>query len=999
MTTLTANDRSHESIINDALAWVLREAVGLDAVAETLHSGRRPDILVRLPESPAIIEVEIAPAPTVEADALSRLGFEIDGQKVQNSFAVVVPERLRTTPQQQLYQRLATTSLEWQEWRIDGIAGPKLAGTPAELGAAVSRALPSAGNLEAAVETLDQGARRAGARLFRSPGTLARVARIFGADPSDEVANMAALVIINAMVFQERLASDEAVYQSVGAARRNGQFARLLLLQFWERILDVDYYPIFSMARDVVAEFSEVEASGVLEECAATSADLLGMGAVGRHDVAGRIFNRLIAERKLLAAYYTSIPASTLLAGLALAPAKWTGWDWHSIDAISRMRVVDPACGTGTLLMAAYRQILQNHLAAGGPSVTDPALHRALVEKIIAGADVVQAAIHLTAATLAAMAPSARFEQMQLHTFRLGREDLQGICLGSLDWLDSPEIQSSFSGTQETIGAQDSRGALVPLPRSDLVISNPPYTRRGADGGREDAIGRVFSLPAGDSDSMDAIKRRTSTLLRGTPANQTAGHASSFTVLADRLVNPGGRIALVLPVTALSGESWRGIRQMLASRYDIEFVVSSHDPEQRSMSYDTNIAEILLVARRLHDGESPSGRGRFVNLWRAAYLETDALALVNVLNAAAAAPSLRSDGPPVGGTPLIVGGEQWGEIIDGPVGEGPWTASRWKHALTGQFATALTRGELWTEDGSRLLGNLAVAPIGEVCNVGPQHRQIRGSLGAFDGYHGWNEQAQFPAIWSLNSSVHQFISTEPNAYLIPKPDRNHAQIWSQSGTLHVTPTIRYNSQPIMASCTQIRALGVNTWFTLQVRDDDPLVQSKREIVLAIWCNSTLGMLLQANHANGVQNGRGIGSKGMLETLVTLDVRRLADWQLDEAQAIWRDFREREFQPFHCLAVDPARIELDQRVVGDLLGLGDDAQAAVARLRGLLAVEPSIYGGKRPELAAGPAGVKAEDRALPHDSRLLIDLEDPSALKKLLDDEDVERYLRLRDDHR
>lgn len=949
MVSSGTNDRSHESIINDALARLLRERVGLSAAAETLHGGRRPDILVRLAEGPIVLEIEIAPAPTVVADALSRLGMEIDGRRVQNAFAVVVPENVRGMPQHQLYERLAVANLEWQEWRIDGTSGPKLAGRARELGEAVARTIPPAGNLKAAVEVLDRGARRAGSRLYQSPGTLTRVAGVFGAAPSDEAANMAALVVINAMVFQERLASDEATYQPIGAARRNGQFAKLLLLQFWERILDVDYYPIFSMARDVVEKLSEVEAAGFLEECAATAAELLGMGAVGRHDLAGQIFNRLIAERELLAAYYTSIPASTLLSGLALAPSRWPGWDWGNIDEINRLRVVDPACGTGTLLMAAYRQIVQNHVNPESAPPDDPTLHRALVEKIIAGADVVPAAIHLTAATLAAMSPSARFEQMQLHTFRLGREEPQGIRLGSLDWLDSPEIQSSFSGTQETIGAKDSRGALVPLPRSDLVISNPPYTRRGADGGSEEAIGRVFSLPADDSESLDAIKRRTSALLSGTPANQIAGHASSFTVLADRLVNPSGRIALVLPVTALSGESWRGMREMLASRYDIEFVVSSHDPEQRSMSYDTGIAEILLVARRLRDEERPSQRGRFVNLWRAAYLETDALALVNAVNAAAAAPSLRSDGPPVGGTPLIVGGEQWGEIVDGPVGQGPWTAARWKYALTGQFAAALERGELWAEDGTRFVEYVPVALMTEVCHVGPQHRQIRGSLGVFEGYHGWNEQSQFPALWSLNSSVHQCLSAEPNAHLVPKPERDHTVIWSQSGTLHITPTIRYNSQPIMATCTKMRALGVNTWFTLRVKDDDPVVQSRRQTALALWCNSTTGMLLQSNHANGVQNGRGIGNKGMLETLATLDVRQLAAWQLDEAQAIWRDFRERKFQPFHCLAVDPARVELDRRIVSNMLGLGDDAPAAVARLRRLLASEPSIHGAKKPEV--------------------------------------------------
>ena len=47
--------------------------------------------------------------------------------------------------------------------------------------------------------------------------------------------------------------------------------------------------------------------------------------------------------------------------------------------------------------------------------------------------------------------------------------------------------------------------------------------------------------------------------------------------------------------------------------------------------------------------------------------------LVRAVNAAASTPVLRSDGPPVGGSPLMVGGEQWGEIVDGPVGQAPWT--------------------------------------------------------------------------------------------------------------------------------------------------------------------------------------------------------------------------------------------------------------------------------------------------------------------------------------
>ena len=957
MTTPPGRDRSHESVINTALARLLTERVGLEAVAETLRHGLRPDIVVRLPEGPVILETEVEPARTVEADALARLGMEIDGRIVQNAFAVTVPAALRSAAQRHLHERMASATLLWQEWRVDGTSGPKLAGTLAELGNAVARAAPPAGNLDEAVDLLDEGARRAGSRLYASPGTLARVSRVFGADPGDESANMAALVIINAMVFQERLAGGEEVYQPVSAARRDGRFSSFKLLQMWDHILSIDYFPIFSMAKNVVQEMSEIEAGEVLSECARTASALLTMGAVGRHDLAGRIFNRLISERKLLAAFYTSIPASTLLAGLALSPGRWPSVDWGDAESLGRMRVVDPACGTGTLLMAAYRQILQNHQAAGTGAAALSSLHKALVEEIIIGTDVVQAAIHLTAATLAAMSPSVRFEQMQLHTLRLGtevQEDLSGresrrVWLGSLDWLDAPEVQSSFSATRESVGAMSGEGSIVRRPPADLVISNPPYTRRGSDGGHEESLARVFSLPEGEIGSQEAIAKRTSQLLKGTPANQIAGHASSFTVLADRLVNPGGRVALVLPVTALSGESWRDIRRMLASKYDIELVVSSHDPDLRSMSYDTSIAEVLLVARRLREDEAPRGRGVFVNLWRAPGRETDALALVSAVNAVASSPVLRSDGPPVGGSPLMVGGEQWGEMVDGPVGAEPWKAARWRRALTGQLAAALERGELWNEDGTRLAGRLSVAPMAGVCNVGPQHRRIRGSLGVFEGYHGWNEHAQFPALWSLDSSVHQGILSEPNAWLTPKPDRDHQPIWSQAGTLHFAPTVRYNAQRIMAVRTEVRTLGVNTWFTLNVREADHVVRTRREVALALWSNSTLGMLLHANQANIVQQGRGIGNKGMLESLHTLDVRKLGHWQLDEAQSVWRDFRNQTFESFHRCAVDPVRIELDRRVVQDMLGLGEAAVAAVANLRSLLAADPSVHGSKKPEL--------------------------------------------------
>lgn len=92
-------DRSHETIINHVIAGFLRDRAGLSAVAETLRPRARPDIIVRLDSGPVVVETEVDPARMVDADALSRLGMEVDGHGVHNVFAVSVPIQLRDVPQ------------------------------------------------------------------------------------------------------------------------------------------------------------------------------------------------------------------------------------------------------------------------------------------------------------------------------------------------------------------------------------------------------------------------------------------------------------------------------------------------------------------------------------------------------------------------------------------------------------------------------------------------------------------------------------------------------------------------------------------------------------------------------------------------------------------------------------------------------------------------------------------------------------------------------------
>ena len=99
------------------------------------------------------------------------------------------------------------------------------------------------------------------------------------------------------------------------------------------------------------------------------------------------------------------------------------------------------ACGTGTLLMATAQAISDAYItqrAASGRTLT-PAdlqtLHRALMENVLYGYDVLPSAVHLTASTLAMLAPEVAFVRMNLFVMPFGM-DHDKPRLGSLDFLE-----------------------------------------------------------------------------------------------------------------------------------------------------------------------------------------------------------------------------------------------------------------------------------------------------------------------------------------------------------------------------------------------------------------------------------------------------------------------------------------------------------------------------------------------------------------------------------
>ena len=940
--------------MNVEIARVLRDDFGLDAQAEMVINGRRPDVLVQRDAGPVIIESEFAPARGVDSDALAKLFLKVAGRSVGVTFALILPRELRYAHESDLPSLLRSLNFKWHAWYSTTDPGPDEEGSLRDLAASVETVSTRATDIDEAVNCLQEGAYAAGETLYHLEGSMAQVAEVFDRAPSEEVANMAALMCINAMMLQDRLSaakSDMPPMPTHDESRPlvSGEYLRDLSAG-WSRIIEIDYKPVFERPLEVLRALPLSESAKFVTECRKTAIDLGNLMSAAGHDLAGQVFNRLVADRKFLAAYYTSIPAATLLAGLALEPDRWDV-DWSDIDALKNFTVLDPACGTGTLLMAAYQQILRNHrvAASGGEMASMDELHKVLIEHTIHGSDVVDAAIHMTASTLATMAPKATFDSMNVHVFPLGidADDDEDAKVGSLEWLDTTSIGSMFTGVADQTPSDSSSSKVeISRPNANLVIANPPFRRHESDTGHGDYKTRVFGHTEEDADELSA---RLSAMLRGTPANLIAGLASAFVLLAHRTLRSPDRVAMVLPASFLFGTSWQEIRQLFADRYHVEWVVALHSTEVGSLSYDTGIAEAMIVAKKVRYDQAPPRKAKFINLWRRPEHAAESEALLREIRRSPSGIH-GIDGPPLGGRELALGTEKWGEIVKAPIGGGPWIGGRWRSSALTQYSRALSTGELWASDCLDVAGQLPVVGLESLSGISPHHRTLRGGQGAFDIRKGWELSDRFAAMWHIESDAQRTMVNDPDSRLTPKSVGTMPEQWRSAGFLHIAGDVRYTSQRIIATKTEVRALGIRSWYSLNLRD---VVEERREAaeaLMVVWLNSTMGMLLQANHANRSQLGRGTGSRTMLTTLPVLDVRQFSDEKLGAALSIYEDMKDAEFEPLYMCAVDPARIELDERFIWEVSELDpDESNASLADLRLLIAQEPSIHGTKAPAL--------------------------------------------------
>ena len=959
------------------------------------RAGQQPDILITTPgHAPVVVEAEYLPAYSAEDDAKKRLGLSttVDPRPMEAVVALRYPEAVSRADDLPATLREAGLSYciltegddeqparrfpdsGWLDGSVDDLADLiRLVSVP-------QRTVDQAAHaLEMGIETV---ARELDAMAAVRPGISADIARLLGLSDLPQTRRMACAIIINAMTFHDHIAgmhpNVRALHTVCGPHVANPQAG---VLEAWTRILAINYWPIFAIAKDLVGQLPTREATSLLRLAQQTAGDVAATGVTNAHDLTGRLFQRLIADRKYLATFYTLPASAALLARLAIA--KLDSVDWSDAEAIGRLRVGDFACGTGALLSAVYEQIAARHEREGGNL---DALHPVMMEDVLYGCDVMPAAVHITSSTLSGARPNVRYGHSRLYvmpygrqqdTYVAGRGGEFNVKIGSLELLETssqmvlintsdPALRTGSSGEETS----DQVTADVPDAGFDLVIMNPPFTRATNHEGRHaDVINPVFAAFDADPATQTAMGQQINGMAQGTCYHGNAGIASAFAALADRKLKPGGVLALVLPLSVASGLSWQGFRELLATDYtDLTVLSLAANGREMSFSSDTGMAECLVIARKrgkktpsplagedrgcvIGEGEAPAQRATFVSLHRRPQGFAHASAIAKGITGCGAVRQIE-DGP-YDGTPLMVGdgpGGKVGNLLTVPSdgGGANWGAVRLLDYALAQTAWALADSRLWLPGQPAAL-DLKTAPLGEVGKLGLVDRDIIGPppRGSF-AKTAPSPTSTYPALWNHNAANETRMVCAPDSQLIVRQgmETKATEVWTTASRAHVNRDFRFNSQPLTAAITERESIGGTAWPNVTFTD------ARFDTAFALWCNSTLGLLLYWWHANKQHGGRGRTTIRAVESLPVLDIRALSDTQLHTAHAIFDDFRQLDLQPAYLADIDANRALLDRHVLCALLGFDEGTYEAVRRLAAKWCAEPSVHGGKGRPAGAG-----------------------------------------------
>lgn len=959
--------RHREETINTQLAILLTRH-GVAAESETIHqSGKqRPDVMFSLNGLRVVIEGKFSDTSDAANVVLAETQKRVQSGICHIGVALVYPKSLRTTATGELEKILATTRLQFLILSDSGQTAWAEA-TPSEILAALRRVHESLIKDDIVAESAQRLSERIegiAALWHGQPAVCDKLSRLLGmpakrgesADERDArrttAGKVAALALANAMIFQEQLAAsggDERIDSLRVYDHEPDPVARVK--NHWRWIwTKINYVPIFQLGEKILQEIP-ISHNGIAAiRLLMVEAKLICANQSAlRHDLMGRIYHWLLHHAKYLGTYYTATSSATLLLKQVFAQ-DWAGLDFGSPKKLTDFAVSDLACGTGTLLMAAAQAITDRYIEARVRSertLSDTDLrnlHQVLMENMLYGYDVLASAVHLTASTLGMLAPEVAYRKMNLFIMPLGM-DGRTPRLGSLDFIGHKRVgtQLSLDDNQMEIkqtGIAAERYTSAEIPTLDLCVMNPPFVR--SVGGN-----LLFgSLPDDERAKLQTeLKRRAKPL----SASVTAGLGSVFMAIADKHLRIGGRMAFILPVALATGEAWGASRGLLARGYHLEAVMVSHDAERPNFSENTDLSEIMFIARKLKKNEAP-GETTFINLWHNPRTIYEAMDMAERIRGCVPA------GPVGTGVASVHGaaGRKLAELIRLPAsqGEAQWTGVQFAQTPALRAAVMLGGGKLAVPGHPPV--DVPLCPLERLGALGPDRKRIHEGFTVSE-----TDWTPYPAFWGHDAKKVLTMAQKPNAYLAvweesPRGiDYGTRRLWPRAGRIFLIERVRTTTHRVLALRLDDEALG-NTWWAFRTE-----LTSNQEKALSLWLNSSLSLLLMLSHRVTTEGAWMQIKQPQWATMPVLDVRDLSEEVLHGLAAAYDTLCDKELQALAKLDVDPIRAEIDS-ALSKALGVPD-----MKSLRQLLAREPGLTGGGLSE-KPGKTQLFAESPAKPEE---------------------------------
>ena len=519
------------------------------------------------------------------------------------------------------------------------------------------------------------------ARHLREDELLPALNRHFGMDrlkanpKAADGCAVAALLMMNAAMLHQRIANGGWLsgVRDMAAVKNDPNAMRTIIRQ-WNGIMSHDFRPVLEPAVDAIYAVEDTGKIAGLERAlrhiAAESERIAETYADMGADHAGPLFNRVMGNQASDGAFFTRPAAASLAARLTLDAVGDA--DWSNPETWREHKALDPACGSGTLLAALLADMKRRAKDAGADDETLAALQKIAVEETVKGLDINPVSLQLAASQLTAGNRHVSYRRMGLHLMPYGpdRDNPAKVSAGTLELLGQRAIVSrptELGFADDAIASQtiwqdadaELEDAVDAARDSRIVIMNPPFNNRAKMG--EKFAPDTQKRLRGRADAMEGKLTQADPEMVGFADKNSIGPL--FVALADKCVgNEDSVLTMVHPTIALTNPSGLRERIVLAQRWHIHTVLTSHQPGNTSMVQNSSINESVIVMRR-HEGPKPPTR--FINLDKLPMDESEIMDFHhNLLNCA-------------GG--VISNG--WGETIfwdSERIEAGDWTPAIWR---------------------------------------------------------------------------------------------------------------------------------------------------------------------------------------------------------------------------------------------------------------------------------------------------------------------------------